>query len=97
MRAAFSISSFGANSIIAEGGHLVIPITVVTAGIGALNSTLTIFTDESMGLGGVGDTFTYALTAFSVPEPTSIMILGVGLAGLAKLRKQRRPIPVGLE
>jgi len=87
----FSISSFGANSIIAEGGHLIIPITVVTAGIGALNSTLTIFTDESVGLGGVGDTFTYSLSAFSVPEPTSILVLAAGLGGLANVRRRRRP------
>jgi hypothetical protein len=43
-----------------------------------------------VGYGGTGDTFTYALTAFSVPEPTSLAALGAGLAGLAGLAGIRR-------
>jgi hypothetical protein len=88
---AFSISSLG--SVITEGGNLVVPITIVgTAKVGALGSTLSIFTDESAGFGGVGDTFTYALSGFSVPEPTSLAALGAGLLGLASTRRrlQRR-------
>jgi hypothetical protein len=86
--AAFSASLAG--GIISEGGNLIVPITVVgTAGAGALSSTLSIFTDESAALGGVGDTFTFALSALSVPEPTSLVALGVGLAGLASVRLRR--------
>jgi PEP-CTERM motif len=91
----FTISSLGPNSIITEGGHLLVPITVITAGIGSLNSTLTIFTDESVALGGIGDTFTFALTALSVPEPTSLIALGAGLAGLASVRRRRRVAQFG--
>jgi hypothetical protein len=79
-------------AVITAGGQLVVPITVLgTSLYGLLNSTLTIFTDESAALGGVGDTFTYSLTALSVPEPTSLAVIGSGLAGLAALRRRRKP------
>ena len=87
----FSIGTFTANSIITEGGELILPITVTSSsGAGPLTSTLTIFTDESTGLGGVGDTFTYLLSARSIPEPTSLAVLGAGLAGLASFRRRRK-------
>ena len=86
----FSVSSLSSPRTIAEGGFIVVPITVFgNPGVGALSSNLTIFTDESVGLGGVGDTFTYALSAYSVPEPASVLALGAGLAGLASVRRRR--------
>jgi hypothetical protein len=87
---AFSVPLTFKGSTIAEGQSIEIPITVIgDTSIGSLNSTLTIFTDESVGYGGHGDTFTYSLTALSVPEPTSLVALGAGLAGLASIRRRR--------
>jgi hypothetical protein len=87
---AFSISSI-AGSIITEGGMLLVPITVIgNIPYASLSSSLTNFTDESTGLGGYGDNFTYQLTALVVPEPTSLAVLGAGLAGLAAFRRRRQ-------
>jgi hypothetical protein len=67
-----------------------VPITVTSlVPYSSLASSLTIFTDEATGLGGYGDNFTYALLAKSVPEPTSLAVLGAGLAGLASFRRRK--------
>lgn len=84
----FSVGLPG-GTVLNKGGSVWLPITVLSTTLGALASTLTIFTDQSVALGGVGDTFTYNLTAL-VPEPTSIVLLGAGLAGLAAMRGRRQ-------
>ena len=85
----FSLGATG--SVLTEnGGLLVLPITVTNNyGAGTLNAFLTVFTDESSAYGGIGDTFTYALSANAISEPASIAIVGAGLAGLAGLRRRR--------
>lgn len=84
----FSVGLAG-GTVISKGGSVFLPLTVLSTTLGMLSSTLTIFTDQSVALGGVGDTFTYNLTAL-VPEPASLAVLGGGLLGLAALRNRRR-------
>jgi hypothetical protein len=81
--------SLTANSVLGEGGTLSVPIKVTGNTLGLESATLTIFTDESTAYGGSGDTFTYVLTA-RVPEPAALATVGVGLAGLAFMRRRRK-------
>jgi len=84
-------NSFTGGNTIAAGGSVELAISVFSAsGTGPLQSSLTIFTDESVALGGTGDTFTYLLTATMVPEPTTMALIGAGVAGLASVRRRRK-------
>jgi hypothetical protein len=94
--ASFS-AAITSGSVVLPGGTLVIPLTVVGTGPGDLTSTLTIFTNQGTSLGGAGEAFNYLLDPMvvigrsaSAPEPTSLAVFSVGLAGLASMRLRRR-------
>lgn len=50
---------------------------------------LTIATDEGAALGGPGAIYVYSLV-YTVPEPGTLLVLGVGMLGLAIARRNRR-------
>ena len=89
----FSVS-LTSGSVIDQGGTLIVPITVYATKVGELTSNLTLFTDQGAGLGGTGATFTYLLDPIGLstptPEPASIAVIAVGLAGLASMRRRCR-------
>lgn len=79
------------NSGLTQDAVLEVPMPVTsTMAYWSLVSGLTISTDEGSGRGGYGNDFTDALTALSVPELTSLAVLGAGLAGLISFRRRKR-------
>ncbi len=68
---------------------IAVPITFAAGGKGHYNASLTFITDESVGFGALGDTFTYALSGNVVPEPASLLLLSIGLGGVFYVRKRR--------
>jgi len=67
-----------------------VPITFHSGSAkGLYLASLTFITDESVGFGAIGDTFTYALSGSVVPEPASLLLLSMGLGGIFYIRKRR--------
>jgi hypothetical protein len=87
----YSIPGGTTPQVLHEGNDIVVPITFHAGSkSGAYVASLTFITDESVGYGALGDTFTYALSgSVLAPEPASLLLLSVGLGGVFYVRKRR--------
>ena len=77
----------------AFGGNETVNIGFAAAAIGVYGATLSFFTDEGAGFGGLGNFYTYALSAFvtvAAPEPASMLLLSVSIGGLLVVRRRRQ-------
>src|SRR4051794_15977029 len=66
-----------------------LPMRISSGSYGYLNSSLTVFSDDSGSFSGIGQSFN-GLRALNVAEPTSLVLLAMGLAGLAIVRRRLR-------
>ncbi len=93
----FSLSAFNSNGASSGSisnttnagvaGNIAIQFQTLTSKSGA--AVLTIATDEGAALNGAGNIYVYNLR-WTVPEPGTLMVFGVGMLGLAISRRNRR-------
>jgi hypothetical protein len=96
--AAFSLPLFGPGSVVGEGGVLDVEIQLDgTAPLGPKSATLTFTTNQGAAFGGNGQQFMWDLTgnviepSYAIPEPTTLGLLGLALAALARRRWRKLP------
>lgn len=83
--------SGGVAAVLPEGGGTeTIDIGFLGATTGSYTALLTLVTDQGTAFGGIGDSFSYSLIAM-VPEPTSMLLLSVGIGGVLLVNRRRRP------
>lgn len=74
---------------VGDAAGLTLPLKVNSTSYGFLNSSLTVFADDSGSFTSVGQSFN-GLAALDTPEPASLAVFAAALAGLAAVRRRRR-------
>lgn len=69
-------------------------ITVLRLGSAQIDTTYSVFAFVRDTAGGQSNTVKIDVTVTAVPEPTTMLLLGSGLAGVAAVRKRRKGLPL---
>lgn len=88
----YSIENFTPGTVLAKNGstNLVIRITNNDYLVETRNAVLTIVTDVNAALGAAGNVYTYNLTAYLVPEPSSYVFFSMAiLLGFLRLYRKK--------
>ncbi len=87
----FSLSGFTPGTVLSKGNFLNLLISVSNPDHLVVNrqATLTILTDENAAFGIAGNVYTYQLAAYTVPEPSTYVFLGIAIFFLGICTKKR--------
>ncbi|MEA5511600.1 PEP-CTERM sorting domain-containing protein [Crocosphaera sp. UHCC 0190] len=91
----FSLLNFMPGVVIAKGNSLPLQVLFNAQSNGSKNAILRIVTDQGVAFQQVGDSFTYNLTATAVPEPSSLLGMGIFVTTGMLLKRKRHPFNKG--
>ncbi len=90
----YSLSGFTPGTVLAKNGSMTFSINATNPDhlVRHRNATLTIVTDVNAALGIAGNVYTYQLTAYTVPEPSTCLFLSIAglILGISRLYRKYR-------
>lgn len=86
----FSLQPGTIGEVLSEGSSTTLALDFQGLKHGTYLAGLTILTDQDSAFGYAGDSFSYELRARVVPEPSSLVLLGVAFGGVVSLRRRIR-------
>ncbi|MEA5535301.1 choice-of-anchor D domain-containing protein [Crocosphaera sp. XPORK-15E] len=91
----FSLANFVPGTVLSKGENLALKLLFNSNINGPKNAVLRILTDQGAAFGQAGQTFSYNLTATAIPEPSSLLGIGVFATTGMLLKRKRDPLNKG--